>query len=464
MTSAEQLQATIARRWREIELCFDTAAAWRSFSGKLLALLRQLDEPGADAVEATKRIEELFAKSPAAQELLERDLAPKTSRPRSRGGLNSPWAVGDKKAAAAPASAPSATSRPKASAPPSPTASGSVPAASPPPSRHTLINVLFGTDRVPLAAKDGRARYGNEGAKSLSLGVATVSIPDKNTHVKGRLERPRWYRLEFRENVDKHIVITSLEQFDEEEFVKRARAARESDGSNDEALLFVHGFNVGFEDSIRRTAQFAVDLEFSGLAIAYSWPSKGSLFGYHSDGDVSESSMFRLAEFIEFIRAKLNLKRLNIVAHSMGNRVLARALNQHVLTAPPDPGATLHQVVFAAPDINPTTFGGFAEVFAKSCERCTLYASAHDMALTASKWIYRRSRAGADVRAVIEYGVDAIDASKVDDSMLGHSYFSDKRVLLQDLSELLFSNRAPDKRYGLTEIVVGTGRYWQFDA
>ena len=437
--TGEQLQQRIARRWREIEQCFATEAAWRSFSGKLLPLLRQLDEPDANVAEVTKDIEQLFASSPAAHEVLTPDAPVAVTRSRTRGGLNSPWAAEGATGSSAPA-------------PPAPL------------SRQTLVNVLYGTDRVPLDAQDSRARYDNQGAESLSYGIATVSIPDRNTHIKGRLERPRWYRLEFRENPDKHIVIASLEQVDEEKFVTLARTARERDGSNDEALLFIHGYKVGFEDSIRRAAQIAVDLEFAGLAIAYSWPSVNSLFGYSADANVSESSMFRLAEFIGLLRSKLGLKRLNIVAHSMGNRVLARALNQHVLAGPPESVATLNQVVFAAPDIDPKTFGGFAKVFAGSCERCTLYASAHDMALTASKWIYRGKRAGAAAEAVVEYGVDAIDASKVDDSMLGHSYFSNKRVLLQDLSDLLISGHGPGERYGLTPIPVGTHRYWQFDA
>ena len=82
-----QLQETIARRWREIEQCFDTEAEWRSFSGELLPLLRQLDEPDDKVAEVTKRIEQLFSTSPAASELIKPGPAAPTSRARTgRGG------------------------------------------------------------------------------------------------------------------------------------------------------------------------------------------------------------------------------------------------------------------------------------------------------------------------------------------------------------------------------------------
>jgi esterase/lipase superfamily enzyme len=289
-------------------------------------------------------------------------------------------------------------------------------------------------------------------------------MPDRDHHKKGSLERPRWYRLEFRENVDKHVVITALDALEEAQFIAKARLARERDGSSDEALVFVHGYNVGFEDSIRRTAQFAYDLEFPGIAVAYSWPSQNSLFGYGADANASGSSMFRLAEFISLLRSKLGLSRIHLVAHSMGNRLLAAALNQHVLQTTHESGAELRHVVFAAPDIDPLTFGSFAQVFAEKCERCTLYASSRDLALKASSWIYRRARAGSAAGMLSEYGVDAIDVTKVDDSMLGHSYFSDKRVLLTDLSTLLSKDSAPEQRFGLTKVPFGSGHYWEFDA
>jgi esterase/lipase superfamily enzyme len=45
----------------------------------------------------------------------------------------------------------------------------------------------------------------------------------------------------------------------------------------------VHGFNVSFENALRRTAQIAYDLDFDGAPFLFSWPSRDSLLSYASD-------------------------------------------------------------------------------------------------------------------------------------------------------------------------------------
>jgi esterase/lipase superfamily enzyme len=39
-----------------------------------------------------------------------------------------------------------------------------------------------------------------------------------------------------------------------------------------QAFVFVHGFNVSFENALRRTAQIAYDLNFDGAPFLFSWP------------------------------------------------------------------------------------------------------------------------------------------------------------------------------------------------
>jgi len=78
------------------------------------------------------------------------------------------------------------------------------------------------------------------------------------------------------------------------------------------------------------------------------------------------------------------------------------------------------------------------------CDRLTLYASSLDKALVASRKIHRYARAGdAGDDIVIVEGLDSIDASAVDTSLLGHSYFGDNRSVISDIYNLLRSPGQP---------------------
>jgi len=60
-------------------------------------------------------------------------------------------------------------------------------------------------------------------------------------------------------------------------------------------------------------------------------------------------------------------------------------------------------------------------------------------------------------------GIDTIDASKVDTSLLGHSYVGDSASVLKDLANLFAGHQRALERAGLDEVVVAQGRYWQLN-
>jgi esterase/lipase superfamily enzyme len=84
--------------------------------------------------------------------------------------------------------------------------------------------------------------------------------------------------LEFRQIPSKHIVVLSVKPLDRVAWSTSLRTAMKP--WTREALVFVHGYNVTFETAARRTAQLAYDLNFRGVPLMYSWPSKGILAGY----------------------------------------------------------------------------------------------------------------------------------------------------------------------------------------
>jgi tetratricopeptide (TPR) repeat protein len=66
----------------------------------------------------------------------------------------------------------------------------------------------------------------------------------------------------------------------------------------DKALVFVHGFNNNFENSLQRAGQLAYDMRFGGPVFAYIWPSEGRFSGYFTDADTVELATRHLEEFL----------------------------------------------------------------------------------------------------------------------------------------------------------------------
>lgn len=130
---------------------------------------------------------------------------------------------------------------------------------------------------------------------------------------------------------------------------------------------------------------------------------------------------------------------------------------------PTQSAARLRQVVFAAPDIDTATFKDLATAFHEKAERFTLYASSEDKALKASKAIHKYPRAGESGHALVIVGsVDTVDATAVDTSLLGHSYYGDNRSVLADVFQLIQRESPPQERFVLKPKEKYGARYWLF--
>ena len=324
--------------------------------------------------------------------------------------------------------------------------------------RYTVVPVFYGTDRAVAGKHDAPVSYGCERG-DLALGIAEVSIPDD--HRMGEIERPRLWKLQFREDPKKHVVVLGLEPLSPTAFSARAQGALNR-SSKKEVLLFVHGYNVGFADAVSRAAQIAYDLHFEGLPALYSWPSEGSVPKYTVDETNVTWSRPRFAQFLSVIRENLGAETIHIIAHSMGNRLVAETIAS--MTPPlTTRGARIRQIVFAAPDIDAATFRDLAAAFHKKAERFTLYASSEDKALKASKVIHKYPRAGESGLALVVIGsVDTVDATAVDTSLMGHSYYGENRSVLTDIFELIRRGSPPEERFGLMPKEKYGARYWLF--
>jgi len=75
----------------------------------------------------------------------------------------------------------------------------------------------------------------------------------------------------------------------------------QASGYERQILLYIHGYNVNHKDAIKRAAQLKHNSSFPGLVMVYSWPSKGTLWGYAHDEKMIEESADLLHGFIKTI-------------------------------------------------------------------------------------------------------------------------------------------------------------------
>lgn len=309
--------------------------------------------------------------------------------------------------------------------------------------------------------KHGVTYTGDRGR--LTRGVCEVTVPD--THQRGVVERPSLLRFEIRENQQRHIVLTSAVELPEQEFDRRLAETVAASPERD-LLVFIHGYNVDFQSAVRRTAQIAVDLPFEGVPVCYSWPSQGSLIGYPIDENNAQWTVSHLKQFLLELAERSGADSINVVAHSMGNRALAAAIQQISWQIEPAAEMPFDRLVLAAPDVDADHFRrDLAPAMLKVANQVTLYASSDDQALIASKGVHGYPRAGesGDSIVVVE-GIDTIDVSGIDLSLLGHSYYGDSESILRDLYEVIRSRLPARQRPALVPKQVGTLVYWQLAA
>jgi len=301
-------------------------------------------------------------------------------------------------------------------------------------------DVYFATDRARIS--EGVFANTASDDQKISYGRAIVSIP--NAHKEGMEERP-WslFTVQLPEDPSKDLIIASRAGFDADPFFRQINSGIAA-SPRKEAFVFVHGFNVKFDDAILRVGQLEWDLHFEGPAILFSWPSAGSTGQYVTDFEMAEWAAPHLRDFLLRLRRETGAQVVHLIAHSMGARLLSLALDRLKDQTGAQP-AIFQQIVLAAPDISVPLFRQLAPALRSSSKQVTIYSSEHDKALGFSSLIRGGApRVGSEVIAIA--GIDVIDATAVKASLLDHSYFAENPVLLQDLRELLVEQFAAAKR------------------
>ena len=331
------------------------------------------------------------------------------------------------------------------------------PAGTRAPEGSAVVSVFYATDRERLAGPILNYGPARNRTGALDLGRFDVSVP--RDHERGTLERPDIWTF-WKEDPAKHFLITGRTQQSYDAFYGdiRDRIAR---AERKDAFVFVHGFNVAFEDAVYRTAQFAYDLQVPIAPILYSWPSAATLspIGYSTDAESNRWTERHLRWFLEDVLARTGAARVHLVAHSMGNKALVNALDM----MGPSTTRKFGQIILTAPDIDADQFVQLAAAVRRSGERATLYASANDIALSASKKLQGGYRRAGDATGgvVVVPGIDSIDVSVLKTDFLGHSPQGNGSVI-SDIFLLLTQGLAPGSRPGLRSAGTAPSLFWRF--
>jgi esterase/lipase superfamily enzyme len=205
-------------------------------------------------------------------------------------------------------------------------------------------------------------------------------------------------------------------------------------------LVFVHGFNLRYEDAVLRASQIAYDLKYQGPIVLFTWPSgAGDGFldeqmitrTYDSNLKNAKESIGVFKDFLNQLRAN-NLK-VNLVVHSMGHQIVLPALKDFA-TLNPD-AKIINELILNAPDFEADEFINIADVVKENSRRITIYCSYNDRAMVASEFYNKNPRLGG---CAFSESIDSINVSLVDGSALGlgHGYYA-SRAILGDVFQVL---------------------------
>lgn len=331
-----------------------------------------------------------------------------------------------------------------------------------------LVEFLFATTRMPMKV-GGRDSFSGERANGTTYGAARVRVPDD--HVAGRIELPKNVGFlgvaiyEQKLDAHKHFVIKEVRKMSEQAWHDVLRSGR-----TDEALVFVHGYNNSFDNALYRTAQIVWDLQYRGKAVLFTWASRDKTVDYVYDQQSALGASARFADLIKKLSAS-GIKRVHVLAHSMGNYLVLNAFDRRGATSDP-----LHvaELILAAPDVDRDTYAQFAPAARAQSSGMTMYASSTDKALMASRRLAGNIPRAGDVSPAgpfVVAGVDTIDVSALGDEFLGlnHDTFAARRDVINDIHLLLSTSprRGPSDRLAASVTGMPTGAavpaYWRFN-
>ncbi|MDE1994153.1 MAG: alpha/beta hydrolase, partial [Rhizobiaceae bacterium] len=288
----------------------------------------------------------------------------------------------------------------------------------------TQVDMLVATTRQP-SGNPGTLFNGERSPKPYLTDIG-ISIPPDSKRAAGTVQWPR----KLPPNPSTDFAVTHVKQL---ATVADGHAWFRQHVEGGHAIVFIHGFNNTYEDSVFRFAQIIHDSKMEATPILFTWPSRAKLFAYEYDKESTNYSRTALEQALRTLASDPNVKDITILAHSMGTWLAMESLRQmgirdgHV-------NSKIHNVILASPDIDIQVFAKQFVEMGDPKPKFTIFVSQDDRALAASSFITGRvARLGGinpaeePYRSKLEQaGITAIDLTKVKsgDSM-NHGKFAE---------------------------------------
>jgi esterase/lipase superfamily enzyme len=303
------------------------------------------------------------------------------------------------------------------------------PAAPPPASVAAKHEIFVATTRD----KDKDQRIVFSGARSDAIAFARVGVTVPKSHEVGRIERAKGGTPG---DPATDFTAVDLKLYETEPSFVTAVA-----DNSERALVFVHGYNTGFDDGVYRLTQIAHDTKYPGTPILFSWASGARTRDYVYDKDSSTAARDDLEKVLVALAKSPRIKSIDIIAHSMGNWLAMEALRQLAIAGNRDLNDKLSYVILASPDIDVDIFKKQMERYGKPDKPFVVLLSQDDKALRFSSLIAgKQARVGDEANAdeLAALGVTVVDLSATESGdKLNHAKFADNPVLVQLLGERL---------------------------
>lgn len=319
-----------------------------------------------------------------------------------------------------------------------------------------------------------RADAGNIG-NVMSIFVSTTRRPDEDGRLgKGRTGASRFYKYDISvppDRVDGTIKTSKYRADPEIDFVATSavqiankpsfqadltRALNQRPADKRYAVIYVHGFNNTFDESILRLAQMTRDFNFKGVPISYSWPSAGHVLDYEYDRDSVLFARDGLEELIRTVR-RAGARDVMVFAHSMGTQLAMETLRQIAIAEPGAAAKLVDSVVLVSPDIDISVFKSQARRVGNLPDPFYIFISHEDRLLQLSSLVSgEKSRVGniQNVDDLKEFNVQIIDVTEFSTG-LGHNAPSDSPILIRLLNNTdAIANLFKNSNTGLASAVV----------